>query len=356
MRSHLGSAKALQQFLKESSIRKAPILLLSSQPQQQVYSKHVDETCRYIQFLLAQQMNLRTVACHTSTGRYPTTEDPQQLLELAGRTGASTIVAVGSGTAMDLAKAIRPHVEHTLLVPATYAAVLVAGSSRALLLDTKEEALVVSPPWQSSSSPPTPTTIVADSKYLDPKGRVTAALAAVSVILDSLIHDKTNDVETLQLLESVMASIATFPGNKMDQLLIDSLLTVSTDLFSYGVDAKAASLPLSLAASLAATVFPQHDLLSLMARVTTSLLPVARQHLTTETASTLDSIHDRHVPTIATTESVDNLLKLVRANRALWNRRDRNNHDLIHDILQDLTLVSNASGPLKRSYRKVLTA
>jgi glycerol dehydrogenase-like iron-containing ADH family enzyme len=56
----------------------------------------------------------------------------------------TTILAVGSGAAMDLTKAVlQKGYGKGILVPSTYGAIIASTSSHAMLLDTTEEALVV---------------------------------------------------------------------------------------------------------------------------------------------------------------------------------------------------------------------
>jgi hypothetical protein len=68
----------------------------------------------------------------------------QEAAELAQRSGAQTIIGVGSGAAMDLAKAVASSInaEQLILAPATLGGAMASMSEESLLLSTKEEALV----------------------------------------------------------------------------------------------------------------------------------------------------------------------------------------------------------------------
>ena len=210
---------ALRQYLlqqkQEDAWSSAPLLYLQNQGSSSSTSNTLSQTCQQVQMVLTQHCNFRTVisqfAPNTTIG-FPVSSQIDQQLTLATRTGASSngvVVAVGSGSVMDLAKATTVMKQTTtaaaaaaaatddrsvqrplLLVPATYGAVLAAASPHALLFDTSEQAIVVAESPSSSSSPtiPTTTTTVAtlEAARMDPRGRSAAIYAALALALDRL--------------------------------------------------------------------------------------------------------------------------------------------------------------------------
>jgi hypothetical protein len=217
----------------------APILLIQSQPtvltttstaattakhkqssttssSKKESSLKVSNACRHVQFLLSQQMGLRTVTVeHPVSYAYPTSTDVDRAMDLLQRVGAETVVGVGSRSAMDLAKAVMIQSSspssstetsspattrrrgtddlrrNLILVPATYGGVLAAAAStHSLLLDTKEEALTVYPPYPHELSQDsgggggvTTTSVALEETMLDDSRRTHALLASIAIAL-----------------------------------------------------------------------------------------------------------------------------------------------------------------------------
>jgi hypothetical protein len=95
------------------------------------------------QFTLKLQHNLRTVPFH-QIAAYPTVSDIQAALDLFSRSGCGSIVAVGSGAAMDLAKAMHSlqPLANLILIPQTLGAVLASTAKETLIFCPHEDALL----------------------------------------------------------------------------------------------------------------------------------------------------------------------------------------------------------------------
>jgi len=125
--------KNLKSYLQSelNVLRWAPVLLISSNAGASSSKlKPVADSCQWVQFTLGQQFSMRTVPTTISLA-FPTKDSLDQTLELMQRTGASSVVSVGSGAAMDLGKAVQATLgsstdaEKTpiILVPTTWPAI-----------------------------------------------------------------------------------------------------------------------------------------------------------------------------------------------------------------------------------------
>ena len=171
LRSHLQT--------RASSIRRAPCLIVASDlpPDEQQdgssKSKHLksfrqtlSDNVNRTGFTMSMELGLRTVNC-TVTSAYPTWGDVEGGVEMARRVGATTVVGVGAGAALDCAKAVASalltdhshHVDDSnenqdavelILAPSTLGGTMAAMSSSSLLLSTAEEALL--PPYLACTS------------------------------------------------------------------------------------------------------------------------------------------------------------------------------------------------------------
>jgi hypothetical protein len=188
----------------------------------------VSNACRHVQFLLSQQLGLRTVTVeHPTSYVFPTQVDVDRAMDLCRRVGAETVVGVGSRSAMDLAKAVSMQTQtaqsqsshnpietnpaastskrgssmnevsfrNLILVPATFGGVLAAAAtSHSLLLDTAEEALTVYPTYQQQQQQQqslitdvvTTTSVALEENMLDGSRRTDALLASIAISLQVL--------------------------------------------------------------------------------------------------------------------------------------------------------------------------
>jgi len=103
------------------------------------------------------ELGLRTVNCSVSSA-YPTRDDVQRGIDLAKRTGATTVIGVGARAAVDCAKGVAAALGSSsdsssvdlILAPATLGSTMSAMSSTPLILSTAEEALL--PPYLACAS------------------------------------------------------------------------------------------------------------------------------------------------------------------------------------------------------------
>ncbi|GKZ01171.1 hypothetical protein MPSEU_001068500 [Mayamaea pseudoterrestris] len=336
-------AAHLQRLL--SRYQQSPILLLESHPLHDSSgkriqgSKQVSDACRRVHFLLSQQLNLRTVSMHTSSDyeyAFQTTPSlPDAVRQMAQRTGADTIVAVGSGQAIDLAKAVSNQFYSTILVPATYGATMVAGTSHALLLDKEEEAIM---PVESISSLDKELVIVTpDTSSIETDMQETAILAAISILLDAMLQAKQGqDLTTLNnLLTTLAAKLHHNSATKTSQEQICDALHKTGSYVSYGLESQDRSIPVALVASLSPSVFSEIHPLALMASSVPSLHRMLTK-LDTAHANLLDVSMLQLAPKVVTTEPVERLLSLVHDNQAAWqcfDVRDKVYREALRDHL-----------------------
>jgi hypothetical protein len=317
----------------------------------------VSNACRYVQFLLSQQLGLRTVTVeHPTSYVYPTQVDVDRAMDLCRRVGAETVVGVGSRSAMDLAKAVmqtqltqsqihnqietnpaaskrgssinEASFRNLILVPATFGGVLAAAaSSHSLLLDTAEEALIVYPPYQQQQQSLIPevvttTSVALEENMLDGSRRTDALLASIAISLQVLGRkqegggDDDDAQKALWVIQSAVAcldhendgtkessslSSSSDSGPEQHELAVRTVATTGT-LISYGLQQHDRSLPLALAACLIPKHFSEHNSVTFMA----SLLP-AMLEIYCGTAGTTSS----NSSTTAATETSKNADKLL---------------------------------------------
>lgn len=264
--------KSFRRFLEaeRNNLMRSPILVICSEPaESQPRLSMVSESCRFVQFTLAQQMGLRTVPS-TVTSAFPTMQDLEQRLELIRRTGASSVVAVGSGAAMDLAKALpfEKEMDHLILVPSTYAAVLASSSSHSLFLDSVEETLVPIPQDNNSRNNTTTTIASLDCKYIAPVDSSSVLYASLALILDAC-YRKSNNPLLPELLQKANSMLNDDSSEEISHENAMELLYESGRLISFGLDREDRSTPIALAASLIPRLFPHAHILPFLA----SLLP-----------------------------------------------------------------------------------
>lgn len=263
-------AKSFQRFLQAeaNNLRQSPVLLVASDPAPSNPSvKQVADATQWVQFTLAQQFGLRTVPCSVSSA-YPSLQDLESRKDLLRRTGASSIVGVGSGAAIDLAKALaqdkKDAIDQLILVPSTYASTIASGASHSLFLDSAEETLVPLPnrPGQAFGDNSCPTTVAPlDSKYTAPLDTLHVLFGTLAVALDCYLRQSP-----LPLLEDVTATLYDLLVENPDQELDDEVARVlmyqAGTLLSFGLDKEDRSIPLALSSALIPTQFPHAHILT----------------------------------------------------------------------------------------------
>ena len=300
-------SKSLRNYLQSElqTLKQTPVLLIGSEAgASSAKLKPVADSCRWVKFTLGQEFSMRTVPM-TISSAFPTRDSLEQTLELMQRTGASSVVSVGSGAAMDLGKAVRATLDDTsdecakktplILVPTTYGGVLASGASHSLFLDNDEETLVPLPTSHRAildssdgacgSSHATISTLEAQT-YMEPLDatKFDELIYAVSVILLDAGLRESNHPSLPMLLQNTIDLIS-LRNNEIDfdsegiirQELVsplNDLLYQSAGLLSYGLsngfeEEDNRSIPIALGSSLIPTLFPEMHPTSFMA----SLVP-----------------------------------------------------------------------------------
>lgn len=280
---------------KLASLRQAPILVISSEvPQQDAPSSSsvhnnsaVAESCKVVQFTLAQQFGLRTVLSGISSA-VPLTSDLGSRLDLLRRTGAAHVVGVGSGAALDLAKALHVKGNHhnkndddlgLILVPATPGAVLVSGTSRSLLLDSTEETLVPYPTTTTNESTSSTTTTHKDASVVVLPMDVThktdndaTLYAAIALILDACYRQSHHpQLSTMiQTATDLLKAQQNINESEKTAMTASDLLFQSAGLISYGLDGtgrleERRSIPIALGAATIPRLFPTTPMIDFVA-------------------------------------------------------------------------------------------
>ena len=170
-RTVLSGPSSLRTHLKSvvSSLRRSPCLIISSDlpsdeqqkpnppPAVKSFRQSISDHCNRAGFTASMELGLRTVNCSVSSA-YPTRDDVQRGIDLAKRTGATTVIGVGAGAAVDCAKGVAAALGSSsdsssvdlILAPATLGSTMSAMSSTPLILSTAEEALL--PPYLACAS------------------------------------------------------------------------------------------------------------------------------------------------------------------------------------------------------------
>lgn len=319
-RSIVSGKSVLRKFLQseQEHLSKSPVLIVSSAVSNHAPpSAHVaavDKACRKVEFHTSMELGLRTVQSHV-TSVFPTVENVNAALAMAKRTGATSVIGVGSGAAMDLTKAILQQTGGHMtgiLVPSTCGAILASTSSHPLLLDTREEALIL--PENDGNSVTYEATIVLEQDSIADIYEDVAGHARLAIFLDAHMrgdHERSGKF-----------------AMEMEQKANDGNSTISDffpdagRLLSFGItEGSVRSSPLALAASLIPTCFPNAPMLTFMA----SLLPGIIQVMGAQ-QDFAEDLSDKTVPSLASltvradgAKSVETLMSHVKANRALWN-------------------------------------
>jgi hypothetical protein len=348
---------SFRRFLQDKlpALQQSPILLISSEPanddaQSSPHQKQVAESTQLVQFTLAQQFGLRTVPSSISSA-FPTVLDMEERFELLRRTGASSVVAVGSGAAMDLAKAMpfERDLEHLILVPSTYAAVLASSSSHSLFLDPVEETLVPSPTIATTDTSTdtdttkcTTTIVPLDVHLMAPVVEDSSShvlYASMAIILDACYRKSDHPLLPEMLTKVHDLLDASSPGTAaLDHDTCVQLLYQSGKLLSYGLGSEDRSIPIALSASLIPRIFPHVHALTLLASLVPGLCHVLMED--SSRSATIDAQvnklvtriqqHDDYsIPQLTVADESlegfsvpDMALSHIRSNQTVWNCLD----------------------------------
>jgi hypothetical protein len=302
-----------RQLLQDNvaTLRQSPVLLVSSEfhndNNASPTAKHIrqcSDACELVKFTLRQEFGLRTVDTKLGSA-FPTLSDVDQRLDLMHRTGAGSIVAVGSGPAMDLAKSVllqQDSASPLILVPATFGAMVASGTVHSLLLDRVEETLMPGPKKHQDVTTDLETTNGASiatsnsnnmvipldhDKYMQPMDdkvtRNTILHLAAAIILDAGIRGANHPlIETL--LDNVTQLLSRDTTDGGDHVMtVSTLLFQSAGLLSYGLPGSKnddeRSIPLALMASLLPTIFPQTHPTVFMANLVPGLCLVMKEKI-----------------------------------------------------------------------------
>ena len=353
--------KSLRAHLQSElpNLRQTPVLVISSEVGASASTKikPVADSCQWVKLTLAQQFSMRTVPT-TISSAVPTKDSLEQTLELMQRTGAASVVSVGSGAAMDLGKAVQTTLENDeksekktplILVPTTFSGVLASGSSHSLFLDNEEETLVPFPQRHqaildtsddgSNSSRATISTLEPE-KYMEPMDATKfdqLLYAIAAILLDASLRESSHPSLPV-LLQNTTNLIKN--NNEMDATSLIPMLYESAGLLSYGLsdgfeEEDNRSITIALASSLIPTLFPETHPTSFLAILAPGLC-----HLLTEQTSdheplgelvtALQERFERKPPPslVPVDESLqgfsvpDMALSHIQANQAVWKPAD----------------------------------
>jgi len=339
--------RSVQNFLHNelSNFQQSPILIVSSEPATTgaVPMSAIKDASRWLHFTLSQNFGLRTVPA-TISSAFPSVQDLESRIDLLRRTGASSIVAVGSGAAIDLAKTLaaerKDSIEQLLLVPSTHAAMIAAGASHSLLLDSVEETLV-----SNQSTVVCSTTVAAlDPKYFATVDSTIAFYGVLAIVLDAALRRSTDRL-LMEVVSEILELVRDGGHDTMSHEEIVSLCFRSSTLLSYGLGSEDRSSPIALASSLIPTIFPHVHILSFWASLVPGLCHALESTSVTGPVQELVGIlHDRAEwknfpkPTVVDEKmkgfSVpDMALSHLQSNSALCKTFDMPNQMLI-EILQ----------------------
>jgi len=352
-----GGFKAFEAFAMAEKARydQSPAILIASQPDESIkpsdkkpYHELIETTSKQMELLLRNKLRLQTVTTRTTQHAaaayaFPTLSDVQEVSALANRVGAATIVATGTGVAMDLAKAVtasNSDVDHLVLCPTTLGGTLASSTSQALLLDHLEEALVL---HSSGLEARSVDTVVAQLNNVDSvlnKGyKQKAILSCLTIALDCLYRvSKELSVSPNRSIDAILEQAKNLLTDTDSATFteLSDLCFEAGGLLSYGLEGESRSVPLSLAASL----FPnsswgQYDTTTLWA----GLAPTFCEIMTSRNPSLGVPLSLPQAPSVVTNESMEALLSHIHANQALWNCLDCSDEQLVAILRKHVLLV-----------------
>lgn len=348
-----GGLKALESFMRAEKARynHAPVVLITGQPfvtkpsDRQPYNDQIEATGKQLELVLRHKLRLHTVTAEAGYN-FPTVSECHEAFALTNRVGASTIVATGTGVAVDLAKAVaasNKKVEQLILCPGTLGGALASSTMHPLLLDPVEETLVYQQQEENAGSADlqkrkdvgTVIALLSNNIEMDKPYKQNSILAALTIALDYIYRDAGGDTESMEIiLEKAQLLLANV--DSADFVEIFELCYLAGELVSFGVagNGETRSLSLALASSLLTTAeCSQFNTMTLWA----SLAPTLRKAVLIRHPER-DLIGIPQAPTVVTNESVDELLSHIHANQALWSCCDCSD-DEFREILGKHVLV-----------------
>ncbi len=367
--------KSLRAHLQSelTNLRQTPVLVISSEvgASSSTKIKPVADSCQWVKLTLAQHFSMRTVPT-TISSAVPTRDSLEQTLELMQRTGAASVVSVGSGAAMDLGKAVQATLENDqksekktplILVPTTFSGVLASGASHSLFLDNEEETLVPFPQSHqaivdtvdgSDNSSHAIVSTLEPEKYMEPidATKVDELLYAVAaILLDASLRESSHPSLPMLLQNTTNLISQQRDNDEMDATSLIPLLYQSAGLLSYGLgdgfeEEDNRSITIALASSLIPTLFPETHPTSFLASLTPGIC-----HLLTEQQSENEPLEElvnalqeqfemKPPPSLVPVDESlqgfsvpDMALSHIQANQAVWKPADVSD-DIFVQVLQ----------------------
>lgn len=362
-----GGLHQLVSYLKKDKSRFRSMVLVVSEPspddpnaaRQALLTKTVD----HVKYFLRQQLGYSAVVAKCSTGPFPTFYDVNNVVLLAQRTGANCVAALGTGNAMDLAKAARNAnhnfwLDDMLFIPLTYGASIAALSTHSLMDDVpKQVALIPEPEIESMEEPRSrPMTVFAltDRTLFDVMSRADhAMLALLTMVLDCVLqwkrdHDLTYP-KLLAITEEILYCLDPQPfraEESVDQRSIherrlDLCHLVGRNYLSFGWHpAQPRCMSMALAAALmpVSPSFSQYSLTTVLASFAPAyceiLLSDASERAShPELLALLERMPLSAAPKIITNEPFDSLMSHIHGNQAIWNSHDAEKDDAFYRSL-----------------------
>jgi hypothetical protein len=355
-----GGVQRVQQFLQREKSRFRSMILVVSTPMEQPIAARTGLTraIQHTQYLLQQKLGYSAILAHCSPSAFPTSQDVDNVMQLSQRMGADVIAAVGSGNAMDVAKAAafgNSLVDELLLIPLTYGASIAAVSSHALLFDETENALLPQPRMETSAEQqPNPSkTIISltDSTIFDTTGQSEyTLLALLSIVLDWMYqHGSSEEGETsypkiLGITEEILACLTPMADDPEDDRSphdrrLDLCQLIGHRYLPFGGNPEEPRcIPLALAASLIPNSFPQYSMTTVLASFVPAYCEILladpdQQENFPEFLAMLQRVPVAKAPKIITNEPYGSLLSHIHSNQALWNCYDTDKDDAIYRSL-----------------------
>jgi Iron-containing alcohol dehydrogenase len=354
-----GGVQQMQQFLQKEKSRFRSMILVVSAPIEEPSAESrsvLSHSIRHTQYLLQQKLGYSAIIANCSSSAFPTFQDVENVTQLAQRMGADVIAAVGSGNAIDVAKAAalgNTLVDKLLLIPLTYGASIAALSSHALLYDETENAVLPQPQIEASTEqqPNSSRTVLLlndrtlfdTTSYLD-----CTLLALLSLLLDWMYQHGTSEEgassypKILSIAEEILACLTpTARDLEDDRSLhdrrVDLCQLIGHRYLSFGGHpSEPRCIPLALATSLIPHSFSQYSLMTVLASFVPAyceILQADMEQIDPEITALLQRIPVAKAPKIITNEPYGSLLSHIHANQALWNCYDTEKDDTVYRSL-----------------------